>query len=389
VRILYVLTTLDVGGIEKNQVRLAAELVRRGHQVTVVSSGGGLVPELVGAGASHVRAPVAWRSGGRTFAAALAIRKLVSDETFGVVHAMSASANLATFLARRRRRSWLYVTSPMGLQNSEREPPVVTLLRNAAIANGADRVLAISPEIRAALRRVGVAAKRIVDCDLVGLENRFFEPTSDLRDRERRRLELGERDPLVTTIGALHPRKSHQKFMLMADHLLRKHPRARFLIVGEGPERHRLERLAHELGISDRVGLPGQTADVRPILEATDVYVKPGVVEGFVGITVLEAMASSRPVVAFDTRDIRMVIQDGTTGLLAPVGDANALASKVDELLGDQAHADRLAARAHVVVESRFRIARIAENLEKLYSGLVANGGRQPRPGFDQTELGR
>jgi glycosyltransferase involved in cell wall biosynthesis len=370
VRILYLLTSLDVGGIEKNQVRLSHELIRRGHEVTVVSSGGVLMADLVAAGARHVRAPVAWRSGAGLLAAALAIRRLLKKESFTVVHAMSASANVATLLSRRRRRPWPYITSPMGLQNSDREPLAITRLRNALIAAGADRVLAISPQIHAGLRSVGVPARRIVDCDLVGLEDRFFDPSRDLGHRERVRLGLSEGDSLVTTIGALESRKSHDKFVRMAAHLSKTKPRSRFIVVGEGPERHRLEDLARKLGVAERVSFPGQIADVRPVLAATDVYVKPGIVEGFVGITVLEAMALSRPVAAFETLDVRMVIDDGKTGVLASSGDERVLAAKVDELLTDGARADRLASHGRAVVERRFRIGRIAAALEELYARL-------------------
>ena len=375
-RILYVLTSLDVGGIEKNQVRLSHELVRRGHEVTVVSSGGALMPDLVAAGVRHIRAPVAWRSGTGLLAAALGIRRLLMNESFTVVHAMSASANVATFLARRQRRPWTYVTSPMGLQNSDREPLAVTRLRNVLIAAGADWVLAISPQIRAGLRSVGVPSRRIVDCDLVGLEDRFFDLSTELRHRERVRLGLSEGDSLVTTIGALQSRKSHDKFVRMAARLSKLRPRSRFIVVGEGPERHSLEDLARELGVADRLSFPGQIADVRPLLEATDVYIKPGIVEGFVGITVLEAMALSRPVAAFDTRDVRLVIEDGKTGALAPSGDERALAAKVDELLTDSARASQMASSGRAVVERRFRIGRIVSGLEEIYGRLVDDDSR-------------
>src|SRR5688572_14191863 len=146
-RILYVLTSLDVGGIEKNMVRMTGELVRRGHQTTVVSAGGDLVTDLVSAGGEHIRAPVTWRSGTRLVTAARLIKTLVAKRSFSVVHAMSASANVATYFARLGRRPWPYVTSPMGLQNSDREPAPLTWLRNALIGAGADCVLAISPEI--------------------------------------------------------------------------------------------------------------------------------------------------------------------------------------------------------------------------------------------------
>jgi glycosyltransferase involved in cell wall biosynthesis len=255
----------------------------------------------------------------------------------------------------------------MGLEGSDREPRTITWLRNAVIAAGADRVLAESPAIRMAIQQVGVADSRIVECDLVGLEDRFFEPVGELRVLERSRLGLAEDEPIVTTIGALHPRKRHDKFIAMAAEVAATFPRARFLIVGEGPERRTLERLAEDSGLAEKIRFLGQLTDVRPVLAATDLYVKPGVVEGFIGITVLEAMATSRPVVAFDTNDVRMVLEGGVTGSLAPRGDHRALAVQVSALLADRQMSSRIAANGHAVVARRFRIGRIVDRLEEIY----------------------
>jgi glycosyltransferase involved in cell wall biosynthesis len=303
-------------------------------------------------------------------AANIDIRRLIRSEHFVVVHAMSASANLATFLARRGARRWLYITSPMGLENSDREPRVVTRLRNLAITKGADRVLVISPAIGDALRQIGLSTGSLLECDLVGLDDAAFEPRSDAGRLVRAHLQIGADELVVTTIGALHPRKSHDLFLKAAAIVRESVPRSRFIVVGEGPQRQQLERLARELGIREHVHFAGQLSDVGGVLEATDVYVKPGVIEGFVGITVLEAMALGRPVAAFDTRDVRMVVKDGVSGLLARSGDERALASAIASLLSDRAAALDLAAKGRSMVAARFRIGRVAENLERVYEDL-------------------
>ena len=69
------------------------------------------------------------------------------------------------------------------------------------------------------------------------------------------------------------------------------------------------------------------------LLSATDVYVKPGVVEGFIGITVLEALGLAKPVVAFETEDVKLALTDGETGLIVPNGDVASLAERILYLL--------------------------------------------------------
>jgi glycosyltransferase involved in cell wall biosynthesis len=98
------------------------------------------------------------------------------------------------------------------------------------------------------------------------------------------------------------------------------------------------------------------------------VYVKPGIVEGFVGVTVLEAMAANVPVVAFDTLDVRAAIVPEVTGILVPSSDTTALSNAICRLLADPQFAEALAVRARVHVGQRFGITTVATNLVHFYS---------------------
>src|SRR6185503_10534514 len=146
----------------------------------------------------------------------------------------------------------------------------------------------------------------------------------------------------VSTIGALHARKSHELFIDAAATVVAAEPAARFLIVGEGELLGELERHAHRRGVHDRLVFTGRREDVARLLSATDVYVKPGVLEGFIGITVLEALGLSKPVVAFETEDVKLALTDGETGLIVPNGDVARLAEKILYLLGNPAVGSRL-----------------------------------------------
>src|SRR4029077_2258103 len=100
-----------------------------------------------------------------------------------------------------------------------------------------------------------------------------------------------------------------------------------------GAERLNLESLANRLGLERSVYFCGVRRDIAAVLAATTVYVKPGVLEGFVGVTVLEAMATGVPVVAFETRDVTAVIEPDRTGLLAMNGNTYELAKSIVALL--------------------------------------------------------
>src|SRR5438105_8416015 len=334
-RILLAAKTMGVGGLERIVVGLARELQSRGHNVWVVSQGGNLVDELQRAGTTHVKTPLEITSPIGVAQAARTIRRLIVNHHIDLVHSFSATASLAINLALRCRSSngVRLVSSPMGLQNSPRELAVTTWLRNWFLALGAEQILVISPEIRRHLRRVGAPDQALVDFNFVGLDIDAFQQSPDDYLSVRREFGFPPEALLVSTIGALHPRKSHDLFVQAARRVSTAQPRTCFLVIGEGDLRPDLEALASANGLAGRLAFTGMRDDIARLLSATDVYVKPGVVEGFVGITVLEALGLGKPVVAFDTEDVKLALSDGETGLIVTNGDVMQLAERILYLL--------------------------------------------------------
>jgi glycosyltransferase involved in cell wall biosynthesis len=375
-RILLAAKTMGVGGLERIVVALARELQGRGHNVWVVSSGGDLVAELRRAGAQHVIAPLEITSPIGVAQAARQMRRLILEHHIDLVHSFSATASVAINLALRVRGpngldSVRVVSSPMGLQNSPRELPVTTWLRNWFLALGAEQILVISPEIRRHLKRVGAREQALVDFNFVGLDVETFQPTGD--DRHSVRTEFGFPPDalLVSTIGALHPRKSHDLFIEAARRVSAAEERACFLVIGEGDLRPDLEALASTSGLVGRLAFTGMRDDIARLLSATDVYVKPGVVEGFVGITVLEALGLGKPVVAFDTEDVKLALIDRETGLIVTNGDVVQLADRILYLLHNPEIGQQLGQAGQQVVMERFDFGVLARRLEEFYQRVL------------------
>ncbi len=375
-RILLAAKTMGVGGLERIVVALARELRGRGHDVWVVSSGGELVADLRGTGAEHVQAPLDLTSPLAVAQSARQIRRIIVTQHIDLVHSFSASASVAINLALRMRAAnglagVRVVSSPMGLQNSPRELPVTTWLRNWFLALGAEQILVISPEIRRHLRRVGAREEALVDFNFVGLDIGAFQPSNENHESVRREFGFATEALVVSTIGALHPRKSHDLFIEAARLVADSEPRACFLIIGDGELRADLERLANERGLAGRLAFTGVRDDVARLLSATDVYVKPGVVEGFIGITVLEALSLGKPVVAFDTEDVKLALTDGATGLIAANGDVRQLAERILYLLDNPEVGARLGQAGQQVVIERFDFGVLARRLEEFYQGVL------------------
>lgn len=375
-RILLAAKTMGVGGLERIVVGLARELRGRGHQVWVVSSGGHLVDDLQRSGTTHVFAPLEITSPRGVTRAAGLIRRLILEEHIDLVHSFSATASVAINLALRARgadglNDVRVVSSPMGLQNSPRELPVTTWLRNWFLTLGAEQILVISPEIRRHLRRVGATDATLVDFNFVGLDVEAFQQSPDDYASVRQELNFPPDALIVSTIGALHPRKSHELFVEAAVKIHAAEPRAHFLIIGEGERHAQLEEQARASGLSGRLVLTGVREDVARLLSATDVYVKPGILEGFIGITVLEALSLGKPVVAFATEDVKQALTDGQTGLIAPSADAAGLAERVVHLLRNPELGARLGQAGQQLVLERFDFGVLAQRLEEFYLGVL------------------
>jgi len=172
--------------------------------------------------------------------------------------------------------------------------------------------------------------------------------------------------PIVGVVGRLEPEKGHPTLIDAWPLVLRAVPNAYLLIVGEGSRREALEQQVAELGIAVRVIFTGRRDDVPAVTAALDVAVLPSYREAQ-GLTILEAMALSRPVVASNVGGIPEMVEDGRTGLLVPPHDPGALAGAITRLLVDHPLADMLARAGHDLVHERFCIEMMVRSIEDLY----------------------
>jgi len=177
---------------------------------------------------------------------------------------------------------------------------------------------------------------------------------------------IPESAPIVGVVARLEAEKGHRVLLEAWPLVLDEHPEAWLLVVGEGSERNSLEAQAGSLGISDHVVFTGRREDVPAVTAALDVAVLPSYREAQ-GLSVLEAMALSRPVVASNVGGIPEMIEDGVTGLLVPPGNREALADAINHLLSDHPYADMLAKRGHDLVHDRFCIELMTSQIETLY----------------------
>jgi glycosyltransferase involved in cell wall biosynthesis len=203
-----------------------------------------------------------------------------------------------------------------------------------------------------------------------GIDVERFHPRRP-DDRLQQEFGLPPDAPVVGIVAALRPEKNHAMFLKVAAGVRRALPAARFLIVGDGPERPALECLAKNLGIAESVRFAGTRSDVPELLGLMDVVLLTSHMEAS-PISLLEAMAAERPVAATRVGSVPENVLDGKTGYLTPPDDWRAMADRVLKLLGDrqQAAAMGRAGRQHVVAHAS--VARMVEGYQNLIAGLYA-----------------
>ncbi|MGI6600985.1 MAG: glycosyltransferase family 4 protein [Dethiobacteria bacterium] len=176
---------------------------------------------------------------------------------------------------------------------------------------------------------------------------------------------------LVGTAARFAPQKGLSYFVKAAAVLAPLFPQMRFLIIGDGPGRPALEKLARQLGLGRRLSFSGYCTDLPRRLAGIDIFVLPSLTEGF-SLTVLEAAASGCAVVASRVGGIPEVITDGVHGLLVPPADVAALARAIASLARDPEQARRLGRACRERVKAQFTLERMLSRTASLYEQLLA-----------------
>lgn len=195
--------------------------------------------------------------------------------------------------------------------------------------------VAISESTKGDLVRRGIAADR-VEVHHPGIR-RPDVPVPDLLERGRR----------VVYVGRLEPYKNVDVLIRAVERLCERFPDVELVVIGEGADRPRLEKIAAEAGVAERVRFVGFVSEAEKDrwLASSRVCVCPSAKEGW-GLTVIESNALGTPNVATDAPGLRDSVRDGETGFLVPEGDVEGFAGRIGALLGDDALAARMSAAA-------------------------------------------
>lgn len=209
-----------------------------------------------------------------------------------------------------------------------------------------DRVVAVGEAVRTALvANEGIPTRRIqVIYNGVHLED--FSVNGQDRIAVRRELGIGDNAPVAIQVARLDYLKDHSTALRTAERVRQQLPHFKLLLIGEGPERAKIEKEIEQRQLSGNVVMLGQRSDVRRLLAAADVFLLTSISEG-IPVTFVEAMGAKLPVVSTAVGGVPEVVVDAETGLLTPSGDDQRLAEALVLLLQDPVEAERLGRAGH------------------------------------------
>lgn len=363
--VLHLNTERGWRGGESQTLHLVRGLRERGHAALLVCQRGGRLEERARAEGLPLEAlPM---RGELDLRAILRLRRILRECAPDVVHYHTSHAVSLGTLA--------------GLLGDA--PPAVVTKRTSFPLGGnplslakyrwrVERVVAVSRQVRDLLVREGIPAERVTVVHS-GIElERFRDLPRNLDLRARLGWDGGHF--VLGNVAHLAPHKGHAALLDAMARIRRRLPQARLLLVGDGEERASLEARCRALGVHDAVHFAGFQADVPAWLSAFDLFVLPSLSGEGSPAAVKEAMAAGVPVVCFDVEGIREIVEDGVSGRVVPLGDAQALAEAAADLAERADLRESLALRARRAAE-RFSMAAMVEAMEAVYAEAL---GRLP-----------
>jgi glycosyltransferase involved in cell wall biosynthesis len=366
--VLFVLSSLAVGGSERKIARLANRLKEDGLAVSLASLNGPYTLE------STLRCDVPLhkleRRGKFSLRVVWRLRRMIRAERPSTVVAVNLYQALyvacATFLMPRRPRIVALVnTSTFRSRRLLKRLYQWVLARFDHTVHGSQ-----------AQRSFWLASRRDEETSSViynGVDSASFEPTVAFEAAKRLRHSMGVKPTglLIGAVGRLAPEKNHEVLLQTLHRLRVARVDAHLVIAGGGPLRDHLLRRASELGITDRVNLIGEVEDVRPVLAATDVFVLPSVAVESFSNAALEAMAMGRPVILSDIGGAREMIDDGVEGyVVSPTELSARLPALIAALYAEPRKRLQMGHAARERVMGRFSVSAMTAAYRSLIGGL-------------------
>lgn len=365
-KILHLATHLNRGGISNYIFLVGSELIKRGHQIFVVSNGGEMEDEFREKGFILKNLTIRTKSelSPKIYLALPRLIGFIKKEKIDLIHAHTRVTQVMSQWA-----SWFagipFLSTAHGFYKRR-------LGRRIFPAWGT-RIVAISDPVAAELEEVfRISHERIkVVYNGVDLEDLLRRYQSYDRSTVRMEFGLPTNAKVIGITARLVPDKGHEYLIRAVKRLGAELEDLNLLIVGDGRNREYLESLSKDLGISEHVRFTGNMRDISKPLKAMDVFALPAVWrEGF-GLSIAEAMACQKPIIATNIWALNTLIQNGINGLLIEPRNVDALVDAVRLVLTNREVSETMARAGQKTAQEKFSLDRMVNEITSVYEEIV------------------
>ena len=374
INLLYVITKLELGGAQKQLLTLIRHLdKKRFHLFLFTAKDGLLLPEALSVSGLTIKKsrclerPI---NPLKDILALIEIYRFIKKNNIEIVHTHSSKAGILGRLAARLAKVKIIIHTVHGWSFNDYQPRVERLFfiwLERLSARFSDKLVVASNYDRQKGLDNHIGKENKYSLIRYGVDYTEF----NIKDQNiREELGINPNDLVVGMIACFKPQKSPQNFIRLAFLVKKFSPHIKFLLVGDGILRRSIEKLIEKLNLKNYVILTSWRRDIPRILSAIDVFVLTSLWEGL-PITVLEAMASSKPVISTHTGGVSEVIVEGKSGFLVTPRDINRMSERLAVLIKDENLRRQIGQNARAGLDSNFTLTNMISKTKNLYEELM------------------
>jgi len=374
--ILHIITKLELGGAQKSTLHTVDLLNKDRYNLSLISSNAGiLIPEARSIPQIDLSLlPTLKRAVDplKDFFALVGLIRLINNKKFDIVHTHSSKAGILGRWAARLAGVPVVLHTIHGWGFHQWQHPLTRkffIFLERITAKITDQLIAISQsDIKKGLAAgIGAADKYT----LVGYGIPLREFADCQADIKKKKEELGIKtdSPVVGMVACFKPQKAPGDFLKVAALIKKDFPETKFLMVGDGVLRRKLEGLRKKFALEKDVIFTGWRRDIPQILSILDVFALTSLWEGS-PIVLLEAMASAVPIVATSAGGAQEIIRNGINGFLVSPGNIRTMTQRVATLLGNKVLARKMGQEGRRLLDTSFEVEHMVKQVDRLYQAL-------------------
>ena len=371
IKIAHIITLLELGGAQENTLYTCENLDKNKFDVLLICGKGGILDEKTKNIKTYfVKELIREINPIKDLIALVKIYKILKKEKPDIVHTHSSKAGIIGRWAAYLAKVCKIVHTFHGFGFHDYQNFLIKYIYIATerlTATITDRFIAVSHENITKGLQNKIGTKGIYSMIRSGIKLQNYQTQIDIK---MKRQEFGiTNEKVVGMIACFKPQKSPLDFVSVAESICKENANTKFLLVGDGILRNKIESLISKLNLKDKIILTGWRKDVNEIIKIFDVFVLTSLFEGLPRV-VIEAMASGIPVVATYIDGTREIVHEGLTGFVTQPHEIEKMAERVLRLLNNPNLCEKLTSEAKKRI-SEFDIDLMVKQQEELYLSLI------------------